>query len=179
MCYLYKLLLPIIYITCHQFNNAIKLNEVNSSEPCVIYSQNNKRNFWSIHPFDRHYNRSTSLTRKASNEKRTSIGQSRSVGVKGEKKKRKRTAKIAQRLLPTNSRLAGLQTTRKQCAEDPCSISPFSILRRLPVLSVGRNEVSITSLHLIRHSSSSISRASREIASPFFPPTVGLLATPS
>jgi len=39
-------------------------------------------------------------------------------------KGKKRMAEIAQRLL-ANSRLAGFQTTRKQCAEDPCTISPF------------------------------------------------------
>lgn len=98
--------------------------------------------------------------------------------VEWRKKKKKRMAEIAQRLL-ANSRLAGLQTTRKQCAEDPCRISPFPTTPVSGVVAWPEWSFNyVARLHLIRHSSSSVPRESREIASPFLPSTVGLLVTP-
>lgn len=130
------------YVTCHQFNNAIRPNEVDSMNDVlsILRIIKTQYNFRSAGPFDHHGNRSlSSCRRRAVHQTRNSM--SRIAG--------KRTpVKIARRLL-ANSRLVGQQATRKQWGEDPCRISltgppPFSA-RRFPVLSLGRNEVSITS----------------------------------
>lgn len=160
------------HIIRHQFNNAIRLNEVDSCEWCFIYPQNNKRNFWSVRSPGQSIYIAMSLAREASNEKFTL----------GRTECRVKEKKEWQKLRRDYWRIRGSPDFKRRGNN-----APRTLVRSRPFLSTPVSGVVawpewsfnyVARLPLIRHSTSSAPRESREIASPFFPPTIGLLATP-